>query len=240
MKVFVEVMGEGIKKDTPVEVKVSTLKEALIGGKTEETLCIREDNFEVSRFLILDATENTLVSETVMTFEELAMFAWTSITAEAARISREHYKLMLLTDVATRILKAAENEPDNVEGFNAGIESQFAYYISEKTLKKNFGNSADLSTCADVFDKCLISSYSGVRYLLFDSINLKQQIKSDEFENIEETLHTIMIAKGQLEYINKSIQAGDSSLMLNLDMWKSDIADAMKTHLNYRVKEVTL
>lgn len=240
MKVFVEVMGEGIKKDTPVEVKVSTLKEALIDGKTEETLCIREDNFEVSRFLILDATENTLVSETVMTFEELAMFAWTSISAEAYRISREHYKLMLLTDVATRILKAAENEPDNVEGFNAGIESQFAYYISEKTLKKNFGDSADLSTCADVFDKCLISSYSGVRYLLFDSINLKQQIKSDEFENIEDSLHTIMIDKGRLEYINKSIQAGDISLISNLNTWKSDIADVMETHLNYRVKEVTL
>jgi len=240
MKVFVEVTGEGIKKDTPVEVKVSGLKEALIGGKTEETLCIREVNFEVSRFLILDATENTLVSETVMTFEELAMFAWVSISAEADRISRENYKLILLKDVATRILKAAENEPVNVEGFTTGVESQFSYYISENTLKKTFGDSADISTCADVFDKCLISSYSGVRYLLFNSTNLKQQIKSDEFEDIDDALHTIMIARGQLEYINKSIQDGDCSLMSNLNMWKSDITDAMKTHLNYRVKEVTL
>lgn len=243
MKIFIEVMGEGIKKDTPIEVKVSTLKEALIGGKTEETLCIREDCFEVSRFLILDATENTLVSETVMTFEELAMFAWTSISAEADRISRENYKLIILNEIADRIVKAATNEPDNVEGFTTGIESEFAYYISEKTLKKNFGDSADLSICSEVFNKCLISSYAGVRYLLFDSSNLKLQIKSDEFENIEDTLRTINVARGQLEYINRSIQAGDSSLMLNLNVlnvWKGDIVDAMKTHLNYRVKEVSL
>lgn len=239
MKVFVEVMGEGIKKDSHVEVKVSTSKEALIGRKTEETLCIREDWLDVNRYLILNRTENTLASETVMTFEELAMFAWVSITAEADRISKENDKLNLLNIVANGIINAAETEPE-VAGFKGGFESQFAYYISEKTLKKHFGDAAELPICAEIFDRCFFSTYSGARYLLFDSAYLKLQIKSDEFEDIEDTLSKILIARAQLEYINKSIQAGDSALMGNVDSWKNDIADAMKTYLNYRVKEVTL